>query len=159
MGGGRVLHHDLPASSFARRDAPPGPETRRLFGLLKSRQSLRVYREAAMALELATSLPAVGFPPGLSEDRQDEYADLLELLNVGHRLLGHPYLVQGPLEQDCESWTGVPAKDWRLLLQIDTDEKNSDMMWGDCGMLYWWIPAEDAPAGRFDRVVTLAQWC
>ncbi len=43
------------------------------------------------------------------------------------------------------------AADWRLLLQIDTDEEIG-MMWGDCGMLYFFIRVEDLEAGNFDDV-------
>jgi uncharacterized protein YwqG len=158
--GGRVLHHDLPADSFSRRSPPPGPENRSLFGLLKSHEPVRVYREAALSFEATTSLPDPGRVPGLPADREDELAAFVSGLNDGHRLLGHPYLIQNPMEEECAArLPGVPASDWRLLLQIGSDEKNSDMMWADNGMLYWWIPAADLPAGRFDRVQLLAQFC
>jgi uncharacterized protein YwqG len=29
------------------------------------------------------------------------------------------------------------ATDWRLMLQLDSDETNSDMLWGDAGLHYW----------------------
>ena len=34
------------------------------------------------------------------------------------------------------------AKDWRLLLQIDSNEENN-YMWGDSGRLYFWIRKVD----------------
>ena len=42
------------------------------------------------------------------------------------------------------------ADDWRLLLQIDTDD-DAAMMWGDAGRLYYFIREEDLIAGAFDR--------
>ncbi|MFI5589274.1 YwqG family protein [Amycolatopsis sp. NPDC051758] len=42
------------------------------------------------------------------------------------------------------------AARWVLLAQIDSDDE-ADMMWGDAGMLYWLIRADDLEAGRFDR--------
>lgn len=156
--GGRVLYHDLSADAFQRRSPPPGPEVRRLFGLLKSREPVRLYREAPLRFERTLTLPDDGYA-GIPDAEWDALGELRRELNEGHRLLGHAHPVQGAMEGDCASLTGIPATRWRLLLQIDTDEKNSDMMWGDAGTVYWWIPEEDAPAGRFDRVVVIAQCC
>jgi uncharacterized protein YwqG len=38
------------------------------------------------------------------------------------------------------------ATDWRLLLQIDSEE-DAGMMWGDSGRIYYWM-TRDALAGR-----------
>lgn len=43
------------------------------------------------------------------------------------------------------------ADQWRLLLQVDTDDALS-MMWEDGGLLYFWIREEDAAKGDFSRV-------
>ena len=48
------------------------------------------------------------------------------------------------------------AADWRLLLQIDTDD-DANMMWGDCGMLYWWMRDDDIRNGRWDRAHLILQ--
>jgi uncharacterized protein YwqG len=44
------------------------------------------------------------------------------------------------------------AKDWLLLLQIDTDERNPGWMWGDGGTIYYTIHPDDLRNLRFDRV-------
>ncbi|GAB3836620.1 YwqG family protein [Dactylosporangium cerinum] len=92
-----------------------------------------------------------------------------------HRAFGWPNLQQGSMHLDCQMVTNgieltrqgyrdprVPglqagAAGWRLLWQVDTDEHGLGWMWGDMGMLYFWIRSEDLAAGRFDRVWVILQ--
>lgn len=48
------------------------------------------------------------------------------------------------------------AGDWRLLLQLDSDD-DLGVMWGDGGILYFWIREEDAQTGRFDNAWVVLQ--
>ena len=48
------------------------------------------------------------------------------------------------------------AKDWQLLLQIDTDE-TIGMRWGDAGMIYYWLRASDLQKCDFDDVWLVLQ--
>ena len=48
------------------------------------------------------------------------------------------------------------ATDWRLLLQIDSDD-DIGAMWGDAGILYFWIREQDGRAGRFDQTWAVLQ--
>ena len=87
-----------------------------------------------------------------------------------HRLLGHSNNVQGDMQLEaqlvtnglyCGDGTGyndaraggleLGAEEWCLLLQLDSDDE-AGFMWGDCGMLYYWIRRQDLLARRFDRV-------
>jgi uncharacterized protein YwqG len=96
-------------------------------------------------------------------------------VSPSHKLLGHPQPVQGAMEEEVALVTGgvycgdascysdpraaklkQDAGRWRLLLQVDTDDKTS-MMWGDAGMLYFWIREDDLQARRFDRTWTILQ--
>jgi uncharacterized protein YwqG len=45
---------------------------------------------------------------------------------------------------------------WILLLQVDSDS-NENMMWGDCGRLYFWIPRKALQNKDFDQVWTILQ--
>ena len=75
-----------------------------------------------------------------------------------HQMFGYPIPVQDDeMELECQLasngiYCGTPegfqgaraaelasgAKDWRLLLQLDTDD-DAEMMWGDVGTLYWFL--------------------
>jgi uncharacterized protein YwqG len=48
------------------------------------------------------------------------------------------------------------AADWRLLLQFDSDD-DLNVMWGDAGILYFWIREADARAGRFENAWVVLQ--
>ena len=95
-----------------------------------------------------------------------------------HRLLGHPQIVQNPMELECqlasngiycgspEGYQSAQARtledgdaDWRLLLQIDTDEEGPGWMWGDVGRIYFWIKRQDLWSLRFDDVWLIFQCC
>jgi uncharacterized protein YwqG len=104
-------------------------------------------------------------------DEQDDAAGLV------HRLLGHPDHVQGDMQVECQLVTnglewGAPsgyrdpravslrpgAGDWRLLLQVDSEEA-AGMMWGDAGRVYFWIRREDLLARDFDRSWLILRCC
>lgn len=91
-----------------------------------------------------------------------------------NRLLGHPDQIQGDMQISCEFITkGVSyaalrdpgerrnvmqsAVKWRLLLQIDSEEEKTGVMWGDVGRIYFWIHEDDLAEQQFDRVVCVMQ--
>lgn len=63
---------------------------------------------------------------------------------VTHQLMGAGTSIQGAPERFRESHL--------LLMQFDTDY-GMDWMWGDCGVLQYWITPQDLKAQRFDRVI------
>lgn len=91
--------------------------------------------------------------------------------NGVHRLFGHPDEIQDPPWGDCqlnfmklftevlrsEGTTDMSKalrrgeRDWRLLLQIDSDEAPG-WMWSDVGSLYFCIREQDLRAWHLDRV-------
>ena len=112
----------------------------------------------------------------------DDYEKVLEELGVNidedlynHKVLGFADVIQGEMLSECErisrglycgdpeSYRNIPAevtadiddkaRDWTLLLQLSTITKNDfEWMFGDCGMLYYYIKKEDLAQKRFDNV-------
>ena len=91
-----------------------------------------------------------------------------------HLMLGYADVIQNEMLTDCECVTrnlycgdgnayralgeqekaeiAEAAKDWTLLLQLSTIEKDDfELMWGDCGMLYFYMKKEDLAARRFEN--------
>ncbi len=93
-----------------------------------------------------------------------------------HQIGGFPNPVQGDeMELECQLATNglycgdasgyedpraselrKGASEWRLLLQIDTDD-DTGMIWGDCGRLYFWIRAMDLATKDFSSVWMVLQ--
>jgi uncharacterized protein YwqG len=112
---------------------------------------------------------------GFSSDEDDQYFAFWEAFrepygdSPDHQLLGHPNPIQDEMQLECQLVTngiycGGPegysdprrvaleagAGEWQLLAQIDSDDTLS-MMWGDAGMLYYWIKRTDLEARDFER--------
>lgn len=92
-----------------------------------------------------------------------------------HALGGWPCPIQQEMETECELvrngiFCGGPdgfaserarrlradAADWRLILQLATDDR-AGWMWGDGGNIYVWMREQDVRARRFDRCWTILQ--
>jgi uncharacterized protein YwqG len=84
-----------------------------------------------------------------------------------HQIGGYPSPIQGDgMEKECQANTRglrpaddaseASVADWRLLLQLDTDNA-AGMMWGDTGRIYFWIREQDARAGDFDKAWMIVQ--
>lgn len=131
------------------------------------------FLECKLVPELGASLP--GNPPEfLPEDESDAYYELVvdnasREVSGHHQLMGLPAEIQNPMELECQLashglYCGGPsgyndprskeleagAADWRLLLQIDSEDQ-ADMMWGDCGMLYFLMRKQDLADADFSR--------
>jgi uncharacterized protein YwqG len=117
-----------------------------------------------------------------SDEAFDAYTELDDELNEEwfgdaprHRLLGRPTLVQGPMELEAQlASSGIDvgraeayeteeakrlepgAADWTLVAQIDSDD-DTGFMWGDVGLVYWWMRRDDVAAGRWEGVWGILQ--
>jgi uncharacterized protein YwqG len=112
----------------------------------------------------------------LTRDQQFAYADLFEGGGETiHRLLGHPDPIQGDMQLECHlvshglycgTSTGYNdpraaalepgAAEWRLLLQIDSED-DAGMMWGDVGRIYYWIHRDALAARRWQQARLILQ--
>lgn len=72
----------------------------------------------------------------------------------GHKLGGYPMFTQG----DPRGISGECARYDTLLLQIDSDD-DAGIMWGDCGVANFFIPATALAAGKFDDVLYTWDCC
>ncbi len=133
--------------------------------------------EAGPELTLPVDLPDLESGTPAHESYRDLCDELAEAGgSMHHRLLGYPQVVQNPMELECQLASngvncGEPegyqadeaemlqagATDWRLLLQIDTDEDGPGWMWGDVGRIYFWIKKQDLASLRFADVWLILQ--
>ncbi len=107
---------------------------------------------------------------------EEEQETIFALIDQGHqinKMLGYADAIQGEMELECELVTNglycgdssgyndprakvlePKAADWLLLLQVDSNEAENGMIWGDAGRLYFWIKKQDLLARNFDKI-----WC
>jgi uncharacterized protein YwqG len=111
------------------------------------------------------------------EETQEEGERYFELMRqvknlyagdgIMHRILGHPDPIQGDMQRECQlashdAFRLLPGgredpratslaqgvTNWRLLLQIDSDD-SAHMRWGDVGRIYYWIEREALASRNF----------
>jgi uncharacterized protein YwqG len=140
------------------------------------------FRELTLEAFPAKSHPStdrigVGFGE-LTTEEWDEVEDRYRPSSPIHQIGGYPTPVQGDdMELECQLasngiYVGNPdgyrspearalqsgAEDWLLLLQVDNDD-GAGMMWGDVGMLYFWIRRQDLANRDFSNVWMILQCC
>ncbi len=110
------------------------------------------------------------------EQRHKDKAAKIYKEKPSHQLGGFPVPVQGDdMELMCQFASNgldcgygidttsrrgkklaAHADEWRLLLQVDSDD-DMGWMWGDCGTLYFWIREADAMKGDFSNPWVILQ--
>jgi uncharacterized protein YwqG len=154
---------------------PPAVVEKKFFGMFSKSTAVHEFATCSLTPEIILTLPYNLDGIELSDEQSSNYCNLLDDIGGQHRLFGHPVLVQNEMELECELVTnGLYCGDatgykdpraaeleknchhWKLLLQINSED-NADMMWGDLGMLYFWIKEEDLAALRFDKCWMISQ--
>lgn len=135
------------------------------------------FQPCRVAFEVVTTYPELS-DAAMQRDDGEEIMELYdETVGEGrsgesplHHLLGHPYVVQNPMELECQLASNgfncgselseveqevaqslePGAADWTLLLQLDTDDAPG-WMWGDMGVLYFWIRRQDLAGADFSN--------
>lgn len=122
-----------------------------------------IYLEAIKIEQLPSQQRDEVIDLNLSASQKEAYEELCDR-EIGdqptHQISGFPDCIQDDdMELTCQQLTqnqNSTINDWRLLLQLDTDE-NAEMIWGDCGTLYFWIREQDAKKYAFDKVRLILQ--
>jgi uncharacterized protein YwqG len=170
IGSWRIIYESEERSTLAQIAAPSDLGTE------------YVYKEKTVSFKTVTTLPSIGDEKleqvHLNPEQEENYATLTEALFGGspmHHLLGYPQCIQNcDMENDCETVyqkvnnnkTEIPKcgeleslnEEWVLLLQLDSDD-DAGMMWGDAGMLYFWIRKCDLLNKKFENTWMILQCC
>lgn len=165
--GAWKVTYSPPGADLVRRETPSGMPAEGIFN------SMRLRFEAELTFAPWESFDVRQL--GLGWHAQLEYAEAMgqNLRWSCHRVLGHPDPVQGDMQLECQlvhhglysgdgnedlrvSELQSGAADWRLLLQIDTDGP-AGMMWGDDGMIYYWITTDALRQRRWKEARVILQ--
>jgi len=169
LGGFRIIY--TPAlDEMVPREVPDTECALAEYGLTFSDQEMVPHPESTSARDMTSRF---------SDSEMDAYFELMEgsegpyrqgREDGFHHLLGHSQNVQADMQLEaqlvtnglyCGDATGYRdprakglesgAADWKLLLQLDTDDA-AGFMWGDCGTLYYWIRKQDLAEREFGQV-------
>ena len=171
-GGWEVFYSEVqPSPDDTKAEVPPG---------LKAEFILKTRGMDFEASKLPPSWEEdVLSPLNLTDTEQDELIDYRSSLygeGASHQIGGYPDPIQSPemvLECQlvsnglyCGDSSGYQdpraeelkdgVEDWRLLLQMDSDD-DLDVMWGDVGTVYFWIREDDAKQKDFSKAWLVLQ--
>ncbi|MFC3903115.1 Uncharacterized protein YwqG [Acinetobacter marinus] len=82
----------------------------------------------------------------LWQDMIEPYSEVVSA--NGHQLGGYPFFTQEDPRSDTPKW-----QNYQLLLQIDTDDAENDIMWGDSGVGNFFIDPVDLKNKDFSKVM------
>lgn len=129
------------------------------------------FKSCKIAFKKEISLPYYHNPlyDMFTKEERDIFEDKVLTGFRKSKVLGYSDNIQNEMEWQCELQTKgmtyndpkakaleANAKNWLLLLQVDSISA-ADMMWGDLGMLYFWIKKDDLLAKRFKKSICILQ--
>ncbi len=146
-----------------------------------------VLPELALDMEQHISIPEFGDFDDDTDYDWDDYRECCEDCGYDYdewgdrtKMLGYPDVIQNPMEEECETVTrgyrqgsredfeavsdeekaDIKAKsgDWMLLFQMGTvTDDDYELMFGDCGHIYFWIRKQDLAQLCFDNIWLVLQ--
>lgn len=157
--GFRVVHFQE-MSTFLRRQVPPG-------GHVLDERALDFFPRISIPHPGSQAGDTLEIRSGMMDWELDRYAEFASeyeraqgppLSDTNHHFLGYSENIQNDMQLQTQQVCGfdVPAADWVLLLQLDSDP-SANLNWGDAGMLYFWIPRQDLRDKKFDRTWVILQ--
>ncbi|MDR7317143.1 YwqG family protein [Brevibacillus nitrificans] len=113
---------------------------------------------------LSLHMEAISVPDACRDAYYDRFLSAFAKINGSyawnHQILGHPHNIQGDVFEEIDSFRNVESGGpYTLLLQVDTDETNLNIMWGDVGTIYFVMANDDLRAKRFDQTYFSYQCC
>jgi uncharacterized protein YwqG len=142
-------------------------------------RSISFYKSVSVPIAGSRDFEALCERTNLTDSEYDRYWDFSRTVpEIGrpsgclttHQFFGHSLNVQGDMQLEaqlvshglyCGNAKGYEdpqratleqtAGDWQLLLQLDSDD-SVDVMWGDSGMLYYWIRSQDLAQQTFGHI-------
>lgn len=166
--GFRVIYHPADSGLMALNNAPEGLPANARFKAC----SVDFSTEMTLPLEPQLLVPALKF----SDAEDKAYSAFMSTFpspadrSTGHnRLLGHPDYIQDDMHTQVYAAANAldPHKltetdqqksmtDWRLLLQLDSDD-NVGMRWENNGLLYYWIESTALRERHFEKAWVVLQ--
>ncbi|MGI1659462.1 MAG: YwqG family protein [Desulfitobacterium sp.] len=172
-GSTRVIYYSGDTSALFRVTLPDNLPAESRFGACK----ISFIREVTMPSWESQYIERLGLTKkelDIYSDYQIKVQEEVEEVRI-NRLLGHSDNIQGDMQLECQLVTNglycgdetgynderrkvleTNAVNWRLLLQIDSNEEIG-MYWGDLGRIYFWIREDDLKKKNFDNVWTILQ--
>jgi uncharacterized protein YwqG len=151
--GWRVMFYD---GDFSQLQTFPYPGTNK-YGVLPA-------NEVQMSKGLSLNIDGITVPDELWDVFWDKFLPHFREISGSHswshQSLGHPLSVQNDVFAEIDYFRKLEHNDsYTLLLQVDTDEDNLNVMWGDVGSIYFVITKEDLRKRNFANTHFSFQCC
>lgn len=174
--GGSVVVYIPTSEALSKYELPLGSKVEEL-----------CLQEYSIGFKIIPSLPSpyastIFDRESFSQEEINNYFNLLDALEHEyvqdeplHQLLGHSNNLQGDMQLECQlAFHGlycgdssgyqdprakvleIDASEWQLLLQIDSDS-DIGAMWGDVGLIFFWIRKSDLKDRQFSKIWTVLQ--
>ena len=126
--------------------------------------NLDIYHESPISFKSEANYPITDGIDGVDFELIEKlYRDKLDETQEMNQLLGYPFNIQGSMEDDFNNMyfmiNNKKSQSHKLLLQLGNfnDPIYDNLMFGDCGNIYFFIDNEDLEQENFDKVILFLQ--